>query len=271
MAAKTKKSESKSDGKKAKKPAHVVAKHPDVTEEALFWNQGSSFVFGVDEAGRGCLAGPVSAAVSCWAPFSRAFGFPADVRDSKLMTEIQREDAFAPVMAHALAYGVAYASPAEIDRWNILRATHLAIARALEQALCSLAARSLLKGSSYKDFAFLIDGNQPMVSQAGFFVRMKEFEPEFPYLRALFKRELVEKCLVKGDSKVFSIASASVLAKVSRDRLMVELDQRYPAYEFGLHKGYSTPRHIENLRKHGPCSEHRKSFSPVNEALSLFP
>jgi ribonuclease HII len=81
---------------------------------------------------------------------------------------------------------------------------------------------------------------------------------------------LQEKCVVKGDSKVFSIASASVLAKVSRDRHMHQLDKYHPDYEFALHKGYSTPRHIENLRKHGPCAEHRLSFSPVSEALSLF-
>jgi ribonuclease HII len=258
--------------KKAKKgkKAKPEPPRPDVTEEALFWARNQAIVFGVDEAGRGCLAGPVCAAVTAWAPFSKAFGYPAEVRDSKLMTEAQREAAFAPVLSHALACGVGFASAAEIDRWNIFRATHLAIARALESALRSLSDRGLLRGKSGAQFAFLVDGNQRMVSLARFFILHADFAPEFPLAKALFRRELTEKTVVKGDSKVFSIASASVLAKVSRDRLMTKLDADFPAYEFALHKGYSTPRHIENLRRHGPCFEHRKSFSPVTETLSLF-
>jgi ribonuclease HII len=187
------------------------------------------------------------------------------------MTEAQREAAFAPVLSHSLACGVGFASAAEIDRWNIFRATHLAIARALESALRSLSDRGLLSGRARAQFAFLVDGNQRMVSLARFFVLHPDFAPEFPLAKALFRREFAEKTVVKGDSKVFSIASASVLAKVSRDRLMTKLDADFPAYEFALHKGYSTPRHIENLRRHGPCFEHRRSFSPVTGSLSLFP
>jgi ribonuclease HII len=86
----------------------------------------------------------------------------------------------------------------------------------------------------------------------------------------LYKNNLAEKCVVKGDSKVFSIASASVLAKVSRDHKMEELHGLYPAYEFAAHKGYSTPLHLERLRREGPCPEHRRSFSPVSEVLTLF-
>ena len=91
-------------------------------------------MFGVDEAGRGCLAGPVCAGAACWAPFSAALGLPAQVRDSKMMTEPQREAAFSPVQALALSHGVGFATAQEIDRWNVLRATHLAIARAVEAA-----------------------------------------------------------------------------------------------------------------------------------------
>lgn len=261
--------------KKAAKPGAAAKKAPpagpDLAEESIFWAGNEAIVFGVDEAGRGCLAGPVCAAVTAWAPFSRAFGFPAEVRDSKLMTEPQREAAFAPVLGQAFASGVGFASAAEIDRWNIFRATHLAIARALEAALAGLQERGLLAGRRPSQFAFLVDGNQRMVSLAGFFVRHPEFAAEFPRAKILFQRELAEKTIVKGDSKVFSIASASVLAKVSRDRLMAKLDAEFPAYEFAVHKGYSTPRHIQNLRTHGPCFEHRKSFSPVNEVLTLFP
>jgi ribonuclease HII len=243
---------------------------PTVEQEALLWKQGSAFVFGVDEAGRGCLAGPVCAGAACWAPFSTALGLPAEVRDSKMMTEHQREAAFPPVQALALSYGVGFATAQEIDRWNILRATHLAIARAVEASLASLHERGLLNPSRLASFAFLIDGNQPMVTQSGFFVRQKEYADEFPFFSRVLKTKYPEICVVKGDSKVFTIASASVLAKVSRDRLMTALDAAHPAYAFAQHKGYSTPSHIEKLRAHGPCSEHRQSFSPVSEALQLF-
>jgi ribonuclease HII len=240
---------------------------PTVDQEALLWKQGSAFVFGVDEAGRGCLAGPVCAGAACWAPFSAALGLPAEVRDSKMMTELQREAAFSPVQSHALSHGVGFATAQEIDRWNILRATHLAIARAIEAALSSLNERGLFQPQG---FAFLVDGNQPMVTQSGFFVRQKEYADEFPLLARVLKFKYPEICVVKGDSKVFTIASASVLAKVSRDRLMTALDAAYPAYAFAQHKGYSTPSHIEKLRANGPCSEHRQSFSPVAQAAQLF-
>jgi ribonuclease HII len=137
----------------------------------LLWKQGSAFVFGVDEAGRGCLAGPVCAGAACWAPFSAALGLPAEVRDSKMMTEHQREAAYNPVLSMSFAQGVGFATAREIDRWNILRATHLAIARAVEAALSSLSERGLFRADG---FAFLVDGNQPMVTQSGFFVRQKE-------------------------------------------------------------------------------------------------
>jgi ribonuclease HII len=243
---------------------------PTVDQEALLWKQGSAFVFGVDEAGRGCLAGPVCAGAACWAPFSPALGLPAEVRDSKMMTEQQREAAFMPVQQLALSSGVGFATAQEIDRWNILRATHLAIARAVEAALACLKEKGLLGEGWASRLAFFIDGNQPMLTQSGFFVRHKEYAEEFPLLTQVIRCRYPEICVVKGDSKVFSIASASVLAKVSRDRLMTALDAAYPAYAFAKHKGYSTPAHIELLRAHGPCSEHRQSFSPVSEALQLF-
>lgn len=247
------------------------ARLPDTTEETLLWNESGVFVFGVDEAGRGCLAGPVCAAVACWAPIAPEAGLPVPVRDSKQMTEEQREACFEPVRAGALAHGVGFASSEEIDRWNILRANHLALARAIEAALAALVGRGLLGSSSTgARFAFLTDGNQPLVEKSRFFVSSPEYRAEFPLLSRLFASGFREKCVVKGDSKVFSIASASILAKVSRDRRMAELDRLFPAYEFAAHKGYSTPRHVALLREHGPCSEHRRTFSPVTEALGLF-
>jgi ribonuclease HII len=186
------------------------------------------------------------------------------VRDSKLMTEEEREACFEPVRSGALTHGVGFGTREEIDRWNILRANHLAVARALEAALGSV------RGRIESRFAFLSDGNQSLVRSARFFVESPEYAPEFPLVAEVFRRDFVEKCVVKGDSKVFSIAAASVLAKVSRDRHMVELDKLYPEYEFAAHKGYSTPRHVAILRSRGPCSEHRRSFAPVTEALPLF-
>jgi ribonuclease HII len=240
---------------------------PGLEEEALLWNHGNAFVFGVDEAGRGCLAGPVCAAVACWAPFSLlpgASALPVPVRDSKQMTEPQREACFDPVKQRALASGVGFASAAEIDRWNILRATHLAALRALESALQSIRARGL--SLDFSRVAFLADGGQPLISKGRFFVGAAEYAPEFPLTGELFRRSFTEKCVVKGDGKVFSIASASVLAKVSRDRRMLDLAEKYPAYEFAVHKGYPTPQHVGNLNKAGPSPEHRRSFSPVAEA-----
>lgn len=244
------------------------AKLPDLSEEALLWDQSGAFVFGVDEAGRGCLAGPVCAAVACWSPVTE---LPVPVRDSKLMTEAQREHCFEPVRAGALAHGVGFATSLEIDRWNILRANYLALARAIEASLRMLMDQGKLKaGPSGARFHFLTDGNHPLVEKSRFFVSSVEYRAEFPLLSRLFASGFQEKCIVKGDSKVFSIASASVLAKVSRDRHMAELDRAFPAYEFAAHKGYSTPRHVALLREHGPCSEHRRSFAPVTEAFELF-
>lgn len=242
----------------------MAAKRPDLAEETLLWekNPGGVFVFGVDEAGRGCLAGPVCAAVACWAPRA-SLPSELDIRDSKQMTHEQREACFEPIRLGARAFGVGFGSREEIDRFNILRANHLAVARALEQALAML-------GESPLPLIFLSDGNQPLVGKTRFFAEHVEFRAELPRLRALFARGLHEFCHVKGDSKIFSIASASILAKVSRDRHMLELDRRHPAYEFALHKGYSTPRHISLLREHGPCDEHRRTFSPVAETLELF-
>jgi ribonuclease HII len=238
------------------------AKRPTLKEETLLWDSlpGGVFVFGVDEAGRGCLAGPVCAAVACWAPLKKV---PVKVRDSKQMSEPEREACFEPVRSQALAHGVGLGTRDEIDRWNILQANHLAVARALETAL-----RSLGEPALTAEIVFLSDGKHPLVSKARHFVESAEYAAEFPLARLLFARGFREQCYIKGDSRVFSIASASVLAKVSRDRLMVELDKAHPQYEFALHKGYSTPRHVELLRLNGPCVEHRQSFAPVYALLS---
>jgi ribonuclease HII len=238
-------------------------------EETLFWKENRVFVFGVDEAGRGCLAGPVCAAVACWPMHYERLEVAHDIRDSKLINEKRREELFGFVEKETLAHGIGFATAQEIDQWNILRATSLAVARGMERALASLVNVGLIEMGKIRsrDFAFLADGSHPLLLRARNFTISPEFGPELPLLRELMSDDIVEKPIVKGDGKVFSIASASILAKVSRDRLMHSLSERFPAYDFSGHKGYSTQKHMEMLREHGPCAEHRMTFAPVTESI----
>ena len=187
--------------------------------------QGFSAVCGIDEAGRGPLAGPVCAA---------AVILPSDcdipgLNDSKKLSEKKREALFPVIQEKALAFGVGWATAEEIDRVNILQATFLAMARAVE-ALPAPA-----------DYA-LVDGN-----------RM----PPLP---------IPGETIVKGDATSASIAAASILAKVSRDRLLRQLDEEHPEYGFAKHKGYGTKAHYEAIRKYGLLPEHRRSFLKNLEA-----
>ena len=180
---------------------------------------GYSAVCGVDEAGRGPLAGPVCAAAVILPQNTILDG----VNDSKKLSEKKREQLFDVITEKAAAYCVAWASVEEIEKINILNAAMLAMKRAVE-------------GLSMKaDFA-LIDGNKTPDLDI----------PAYP--------------IVKGDALSMSIASASILAKVSRDRLMYEYDEKYPEYQFAKHKGYGTKLHKEMLLKYGPCEIHRPSF-----------
>ena len=182
-------------------------------------SQGVGLICGVDEAGRGPLAGPVCAA---------AVILPAEtdlpgLNDSKKLSEKKREQLFPEIQRIALAWSVAFATVEEIEKRNILGATMLAMNRAIA-------------GLSLKPELALIDGN-----------RNKEIE-------------MPSRCVVHGDARCASIAAASILAKVSRDRLMVELSREYPQYGFEQHKGYGTRAHYEALREYGPCPAHRPSF-----------
>lgn len=201
---------------------------PDLHFEQEAHAAGFAVVCGIDEAGRGPLAGPVvTAAVVLPEGYELA-----GLTDSKQLTAKKREKLFESIMAdERVQKSIASATAAEIDEHNILRATHLAMARAAQGL--SLPA----------DFA-LIDG-LPV--------------PNFP---------LPSKNIVKGDSRSLSIAAASILAKVTRDRLMAELDAQYPAYGFAKHAGYGTAAHLAALRAHGPCPEHRRSFAPVAQLLA---
>ena len=181
--------------------------------------EGYSVVCGVDEAGRGPLAGPVCAAAVILPPHTQIPG----LNDSKKLTDKRRRELMPVIKEQALAYGIAFASHEEIDQINILQATYLAMERALAQL-------------DVKPDIALIDGN-----------RAKDFG-------------LPVKTVVHGDSLSASIAAASVLAKVTRDDLMLQMAEEYPQYGFEIHKGYGTKAHYAALTEHGACPAHRMTF-----------
>ena len=189
----------------------------EIEDEA--YGKGYSLICGVDEAGRGPLAGPVCAAAVILPEHLQIPG----LNDSKKLTDKKRRELFPLIKEQAVAYGIGFASHQEIDEINILQATYLAMERALGQ-LC------------IKPDLALIDGN-----------RAKEFG-------------IPVQTVVKGDSLSANIAAASVLAKVTRDDLMLEMAKEYPGYGFEIHKGYGTKAHYEALRSMGPCPIHRMTF-----------
>lgn len=184
--------------------------------------EGYPLLCGVDEAGRGPLAGPVFAAAVILDPAAPIAG----LNDSKKLSEKKREALFDVIIGRAAAYAVASASVEEIEQYNILQATYLAMSRAVE-AVSRQKTPSLV----------LVDGNR--------------LPPQIT---------LPCRTLVKGDALSASVAAASILAKVSRDRLLLELDRQYPEYAFAQHKGYGTALHYERLAEYGPSPVHRMSF-----------
>lgn len=247
----------------------TTVNRPHLEEEKALWSQGIPYVFGIDEAGRGCLAGPVTVG-ALMLPMNSdpAEVLPEGVRDSKQVGEEERETLFDQIIEKQLLFGVGWATAKEVDRWNVLRATYLATTRAVEQALAKLQAAS--GAWKAEDVAFLTDGSHPLLSSGRGFLREPDYAHEFPQLKKLFHGQINEKCIIKGDAKILSIAAASVCAKVSRDRYMRRVDGEFPNYAFKVHKGYGTAKHLENLRKSGPCSEHRFSYTPVAEASRLW-
>jgi ribonuclease HII len=199
------------------------------------WAQGAFRLAGVDEAGRGPWAGPVVAAAVVFEKNfleAEAKGSLARLNDSKKLSASRREFFHALLSTCPQAHiGIGSASVEEIDSLNILRATHLAMARAIEM-LAPLPNLALVDGLPVQGLP------------------------------------VPHRAIVGGDALSLSIAAASVMAKVTRDRLMVELAARYPEYGFDRHKGYGTRFHLDALRRHGPCPAHRKSFAPVAQ-LSL--
>lgn len=199
-----------------------------LVEENKLWKQGFLLLAGVDEAGRGPLAGPVVAG-ACILPAK--FNLPG-LNDSKMLTESKREKLFTQIRSQAIDFAIGSAEPAEIDALNILQATKLAMKRAIE-------------GCTVRPHYLLIDAlNLPNI-------------------------HLPQRPLVGGDRLSASIAAASILAKVTRDRLMVQLHTLYPEYGFSKNKGYGTSEHLQALKQFGPCPLHRRSFAPVNQRTSI--
>jgi ribonuclease HII len=190
------------------------------------------WICGVDEAGRGPLAGAVVAGAVVLDPENPITG----LKDSKKLSAARREFLFEQIQLKAKAWGVGEASPTEIDQINILQATMLAMRRAIEDLTTRL--------GGWPDKA-LIDGNRC---------------PELP---------ISAEAIIKGDTKEPAISAASILAKVTRDRQMMALHDQYPQYGFAQHMGYPTEAHFAALKEFGACSEHRRSFSPVRHVLAL--
>ena len=190
-----------------------------LTKEKSFYNDSVQILCGVDEAGRGPLAGPVCAAAVILPKETVIEG----LNDSKKLSEKKREQLYDVICETAVSYAISFATVAEIEELNILHATQLAMIRAINEL------------DPVPDLA-LIDGNQ-----AG--------DIRFPH-----------ETVVKGDASCISIAAASILAKVTRDRFMLDMAQQYPMYHFEKHKGYGTKDHYSALREFGPCPIHRPSF-----------
>ena len=200
---------------------------PHFKTEKLAFTEGHMIVCGIDEAGCGPWAGPVSAA----AVILNQKKIPKGLNDSKQLTHERREELYAVIMQTA-EVGIGHASAAEIDEMNILQARLLAMSRAVA---CLVSVPTLA----------LVDGNRAP------------------------KLACTVKTIIDGDAISQSIAAASIIAKVTRDRLMHDLDGLFPHYGFAQHKGYGTGQHQEALAKHGPCTEHRKSFAPIRALLQI--
>ncbi|HEY6286601.1 MAG TPA: ribonuclease HII [Ktedonobacteraceae bacterium] len=215
---------------------------PSLEEEIALLSQGYSFIAGVDEAGRGSLAGPVVAAavilpLGDLSPFrfdpDECLECFAGVRDSKQLAARERERLFEVIMQHALAVGVGIGSVEMIDERNILQATKYAMRDAIAQL-------------TTPPQALLLDA-----------IHLPDIE-------------LLQRSIIKGDALCLSIAAASIIAKVTRDHIMVQLHELFPAYGFAQHKGYGTENHLTALRAYGATPHHRRSFAPVRELFGLF-
>lgn len=206
---------------------------PTFDQETRLWQKGYRTIAGIDEAGRGALAGPVVAAAVIVPPHTPLTGLWAQVCDSKLLTAARRSELETQIQTTALAWGVGAVAATIIDQIGIAAATRLAMRDAIA---------ALQPAADY----LLID-----------WVKLAQVN-------------LPQESFIKADQKIVSVAAASILAKVYRDRLLVALHEVHPAYAFHQHKGYGTAAHLTALEQMGPCPEHRYSFAPIARPADLF-
>ena len=213
-------------------------RYPNLNEEKKLWRKGYKRVAGLDEAGRGPLAGPVIAAAVIIKPGLKWKFKHLQLRDSKKLTSKKREDLYKLIIKHPqIEWGIGKVSEKVIDRINILEATKVAMKKALE---------NLNKKLLYHKFY-----DRRKCGIADFLVLDGKMKLDLP---------IPQKAIVKADMKVFSCAAASIIAKVTRDRIMERYHKKYPRYGFNKHKGYPTKYHLKMLKKYGRCAIHRKSF-----------
>lgn len=205
---------------------------PTFDYERPLWQAGIRYIAGIDEAGRGALAGPVVAAAVIVPPLSRLDGVWDAVRDSKQLSAIQRQKLETQIQEQALAWAVGSVDAEQIDQVGIAKATKQAMLEAIAQL-------------SVQPEYLLID-----------WVKLAE-------------TEIPQQSLTKADVHIVSVAAASILAKVYRDRLMVKMDQLYPEYKFAKHKGYGAALHMAAIEQHGPCPIHRHTFAPISKSCRL--
>jgi len=206
---------------------------PTLQQEKRLWQSGYQYLAGLDEAGRGALAGPVVAAAVILPPHSTQEGIWAQVADSKLLTPTVRAELAQEIQCIALAWGVGVVSALAIDQMGIAAATR----QAMGQAVAAL--------TPQPDYLLIDWVKLPAVN-------------------------IIQESFTKADRHIVSVAAASILAKVHRDQMLTELQQIYPLYGFARHKGYGTAEHLAALTRHGPCAEHRHTFAPIAQRATLF-
>lgn len=211
---------------------HALSIKPTLAHETRLWQAGWHCVAGLDEVGRGALAGPVVAAAVIVPPYAPLAGVWAQVGDSKGLSPARRTWLAPQIQAAALAWGIGVTSASRIDQVGIAAATR----QAMQQAVATL--------HPAPDYLLLDWVHLPEV-------------------------DLAQESFTKADRDLVSVAAASIVAKVMRDQLMVDLHERYPQYSFGQHKGYGTAIHLAALEAHGPCAEHRHSFAPIAGTVLL--
>jgi ribonuclease HII len=209
--------------------------YPNLSEEKKLWHKGYKLVVGLDEAGRGPIAGPVTAAAATVRQTPKFKIQNSKVKDSKQLSPKQREIIYQWIIGNPnIRWGIGIVSQKVIDKINILEATKLAMTKAIKNLKA--------KSRGLKVGYLILDGKMRLELSSA------------------------QKSIVKADAKVFSCAAASILAKVTRDRIMLRYHKKYPRYRFDLHKGYPTKLHIKLLKKYGPSGIHRLSFRPVKIA-----